>query len=211
MSITFYCQCGKKLKAAVAQAGRRGQCTACGRALTIPTASMSAPVVAPPSAEALWYFSHEGRMFGPLGAGDLRELAVGGQLSPGDWVLRPGATEWTAARDAAELFSPVAAMPIVVASPSVAAPEAPVPSGLGTQFDSRRHVLAEAQVVPDASRCVQCGICTHNCPMGIDVRAHARRGRPIHDSRCLTCSECVNRCPRGVLQFERLTLFGLET
>ncbi|MBL9080807.1 MAG: DUF4339 domain-containing protein [Planctomycetales bacterium] len=210
MSITFYCTCGKKLKAKAAQAGRRGQCTSCGRALAIPTESTAAPVVAPPSIEALWYFAHDGRMFGPLGADDLRELAKGGQLSPGDWVLRPGAAEWTAARDVPELFPPPPVLPILVAAmPTVAGP--PSPSAPATQFDSRRHVLAEAQVVPDASRCVQCGICTHNCPMGIDVRAHARRGRPIHDSRCLTCSECVNRCPRGVLQFERLTLFGLET
>jgi NosR/NirI family nitrous oxide reductase transcriptional regulator len=38
--------------------------------------------------------------------------------------------------------------------------------------------------------------------MGIDVRAHARQGLPIHDSHCLTCSQCVERCPRGVLRFE---------
>jgi heterodisulfide reductase subunit C len=72
---------------------------------------------------------------------------------------------------------------------------------------SRHQALSEAQVVPDASRCVQCGICSYNCPIGIDVRAHAWRGRPIHDSHCLTCSECVNRCPRGVLAFERIALF----
>lgn len=94
------------------------------------------------------------------------------------------------------------------ALPAAAAEEPPL---LAPQFDSRRDVLAEAQVVPDVSRCVQCGICSHNCPMGIDVRGHARRGRPIHDSRCLTCSECVNRCPRGVLQFERLILLGIDT
>lgn len=78
-------------------------------------------------------------------------------------------------------------------------------------FGSRRALLAEAQVVPDANRCVQCGICSHNCPMNIDVRAHAWRGLPIHDSHCLVCSECVKRCPRGVLQFERLAALSFET
>jgi heterodisulfide reductase subunit C len=68
---------------------------------------------------------------------------------------------------------------------------------------------AEAQVVPDPARCVQCGICSYNCPMEIDVRAHAHRGAPIQDSHCLTCSECVKRCPRGVLSFERIPLFTL--
>ena len=77
-------------------------------------------------------------------------------------------------------------------------------------FSSRHQVLSEGQVVPDAARCVQCGICSYNCPIGIDVRAHARRGRPIRDSHCLTCSECVKRCPRGVLRFERIPLFLLK-
>ena len=74
--------------------------------------------------------------------------------------------------------------------------------------DSRQQVLAEAQVVADAARCVQCGICSFNCPMGIDVRAHAWRGLPISDSHCFTCSECVKRCPRGVLEFQRIGLFA---
>ena len=38
--------------------------------------------------------------------------------------------------------------------------------------DADKHtVLASGQVVPDSARCVQCGICTYNCPVGIDVRA----------------------------------------
>jgi heterodisulfide reductase subunit C len=75
-------------------------------------------------------------------------------------------------------------------------------------FDTRHAVLSEAQVVPEAANCVQCGMCSFNCPMGIDVRAHAWRGKPIRDSHCLTCSECVKRCPRGVLRFERISLFS---
>ena len=78
------------------------------------------------------------------------------------------------------------------------------------EFDSAHEKLSEAQVVPDAAICVQCGMCTYNCPMGIDVRAHAWRGKAIRDSHCLTCSECVNRCPRGVLRFERIPLFVLK-
>jgi ferredoxin-type protein NapH len=61
--------------------------------------------------------------------------------------------------------------------------------------------LATAWVTPAPSRCVQCGVCSFNCPMGIDVRRHAWRGEPVDDSRCLTCGECVMRCPRGLLRF----------
>ena len=61
--------------------------------------------------------------------------------------------------------------------------------------------LATSWVTPEAARCVQCGICSYNCPIGLDVRAYAWRGEAISDSHCLTCGQCVARCPRGVLIF----------
>ena len=71
--------------------------------------------------------------------------------------------------------------------------------------DGLKHdILASAWVVPQPTRCVQCGICSYHCPMGIDVRRHVWRGEPVKDSRCLTCGECVQRCPRGLLRFERI-------
>ncbi len=76
--------------------------------------------------------------------------------------------------------------------------------------DKQQERLAGSQVVPEASRCVQCGICSYNCPAGIDVRMHASHGQPVHDSRCLTCGECVLRCPRGVLRFEQVALNRLK-
>ena len=72
---------------------------------------------------------------------------------------------------------------------------------------SRRTTASTGYVVPDSNRCVQCGICSYNCPINIDVRAHAWRGEPVKHSECLTCGECVARCPRGVLRFERTDLF----
>ena len=75
--------------------------------------------------------------------------------------------------------------------------------------DADKHkVLSMAQVVPDSARCVQCGICSYNCPIGIDVRAYAWEGKPVIHSNCLTCGECVARCPRGVLRFEQMDLFA---
>ena len=76
------------------------------------------------------------------------------------------------------------------------------------QRDADKHtVLSSGHVVPDSARCVQCGICSYNCPIGIDVRGHAWRGEPVVHSQCLTCGECVARCPRGVLRFEKTKLF----
>ena len=75
-------------------------------------------------------------------------------------------------------------------------------------YQSHRHEnLATDHVVPDPSHCVQCGICSFNCPIGIDVRRHVWLGKDVQDSYCLTCGECVQRCPRGVLRFERADLF----
>ena len=72
---------------------------------------------------------------------------------------------------------------------------------------ARAKALAIGQVVPEQARCVQCGICSFNCPIGIDVRSYAWRGVPVVDSHCLTCGECIARCPRGVLHFEPSNLF----
>lgn len=81
----------------------------------------------------------------------------------------------------------------------------------GRRASSRHEVRAAGWVVPDAVRCVQCGICTYHCPIEIDVRRHAWFDIPVKDSHCITCGECVARCPRGVLRFERTTLFAEET
>ena len=75
------------------------------------------------------------------------------------------------------------------------------PSHLLEREKRRRQALTVAWVVPEATSCVQCGICAYNCPMGIDIRAYAWRGEPVRDSRCITCGECISRCPRGVLYF----------
>jgi ferredoxin len=57
------------------------------------------------------------------------------------------------------------------------------------------------QVTSDATRCVQCGICGYNCPVGIEVREYARRGENVTDSRCIQCGDCIEKCPRGTLKW----------
>ena len=67
--------------------------------------------------------------------------------------------------------------------------------------NEKLETLASGFIQPDENRCVQCGICSYNCPINVDVRSHALRGAIIQESKCLTCGECVRRCPRGVLRF----------
>jgi len=57
------------------------------------------------------------------------------------------------------------------------------------------------QVAADGSRCVQCGICGYNCPVGIQVREYAWRGQNVTDNRCISCGTCIEKCPRGTLRW----------
>jgi heterodisulfide reductase subunit A-like polyferredoxin len=64
--------------------------------------------------------------------------------------------------------------------------------------------LTPRRVSADATRCVQCGVCGYNCPVGIDVRSHARAGLPVTDASCISCGNCIAVCPRGTLRWESL-------
>ena len=57
------------------------------------------------------------------------------------------------------------------------------------------------QVTADGSRCVQCGICGYNCPVGIQVREYAWRSQNVTDNRCISCGTCIEKCPRGTLRW----------
>jgi ferredoxin len=59
----------------------------------------------------------------------------------------------------------------------------------------------DSVVTPDATRCVQCGVCGFNCPVGIPVRDYAHQGQIVDDPRCVQCGQCVDVCPRGTLRW----------
>ena len=61
----------------------------------------------------------------------------------------------------------------------------------------------DAHVTPDRTRCVQCGVCGYNCPVGIPVRDYARQGKVVDDPRCVQCGQCIEACPRGTLRWSR--------
>jgi ferredoxin len=152
-----------------------------------------------------WFYARDNKKVGPLSAAQMKSLVDAGKVVPTDMVLRAGSQKWIAIGDVKEFYPRSIRRPIALA-------ESVPDTGSATRatFDSKHEVLAVGQVVPEAANCVQCGMCSYNCPMEIDVRAHAWRGLPIRDSHCLTCSECVNRCPRGVLRFERIPLFVVK-
>jgi ferredoxin len=77
--------------------------------------------------------------------------------------------------------------------------------------DQRTQALVSARLVAEHGRCVECGMCSYNCPIGFDIRKHVQQGKSISDDHCLACGECVSRCPRGVLHFERSEIFSRES
>jgi ferredoxin len=77
------------------------------------------------------------------------------------------------------------------------------------KHEAREHtILVTGCIVSDSERCVQCGICTYNCPIGIDVREQVWHGTSMKNNQCLSCGECVARCPRGVLRFSEMDIFS---
>ena len=75
---------------------------------------------------------------------------------------------------------------------------------------SHHKVLSMGRVTAEVDRCVQCGICSYNCPSGVDIRQYVWENRPINTGQCLACGQCISRCPRGVLRFEILAIFEKE-
>lgn len=50
--------------------------------------------------------------------------------------------------------------------------------------------------------CISCGMCSHYCEMGIDVRAYAQQNQDFTRAACVGCGLCEEVCPRGVLHLE---------
>ncbi len=59
------------------------------------------------------------------------------------------------------------------------------------------------QITTDGGRCIQCGVCSTNCPVGVNVRTFAWQGLPVTDERCTQCGLCVDVCPRRTLSWEK--------
>lgn len=52
----------------------------------------------------------------------------------------------------------------------------------------------------DSERCTACGICSKDCPMGLDVRTMVERRRMEH-TECILCGCCVAACPSQAISF----------
>lgn len=65
-----------------------------------------------------------------------------------------------------------------------------------------RNTLAwpSLRLASDSAKCKQCGTCTFECPMSIDVKGMVASGSMEH-AECVLCGTCVDTCPNHVIRY----------
>lgn len=56
------------------------------------------------------------------------------------------------------------------------------------------------QLKAQTERCIQCGTCTGNCPMSINVQEKVQTGDMEH-SDCILCGQCIDNCQQKVIAY----------
>jgi polyferredoxin len=56
------------------------------------------------------------------------------------------------------------------------------------------------QLSAEASRCIDCRICSKACPMGLDVNSMVRKGE-MDDADCILCAGCADNCPKDAISY----------
>ena len=90
-----------------------------------------------------YFFSREGKQYGPVSAGQLKKLADAGRLLPTDQVRRGDMPNWVSARAVKGLFAPPPSSP----STPAPAPIAPQPAEPANLFDDTEEPVVVAEVV----------------------------------------------------------------
>jgi ferredoxin-type protein NapH len=49
-------------------------------------------------------------------------------------------------------------------------------------------------------KCTNCGTCTKNCMMSLEVQEMVEKSR-MENSECILCGQCVDSCPQGVIRY----------
>ena len=53
----------------------------------------------------------------------------------------------------------------------------------------------------DREKCINCRICTQNCPMSLDVNTMVQAGK-MENPDCILCGACVDTCPKKVISMK---------
>jgi ferredoxin-type protein NapH len=71
------------------------------------------------------------------------------------------------------------------------------PVSLVMKFPSR---FARNKKRPTANECVECGTCSNNCPMDVDVMSFIKNKRVVTDTECINCGTCRILCPVNAIR-----------
>lgn len=71
---------------------------------------------------------------------------------------------------------------------------------IGSSIGNRLHIK-RLQLNAETDKCINCHICSKNCPMGINVEQNIKTGK-MYDNECILCGECVDNCPKKVITYK---------
>jgi len=60
--------------------------------------------------------------------------------------------------------------------------------------------LPGLRLAAQADKCTQCGRCSHECPMSLDVKGMVQTAT-MDNLECVLCGKCVDKCPREVISY----------
>ncbi len=60
--------------------------------------------------------------------------------------------------------------------------------------------LPALQLVANRNNCIDCKICSRNCPMSLDVNSMVQK-EAMEDSECVLCGSCADSCPKKAIRF----------
>lgn len=77
------------------------------------------------------------------------------------------------------------------------------PMGTLSQYISEIRPVSDkiSHVTFDSKKCVNCRICSKNCPIEIDVLKYKDAGK-VTNASCLKCEVCVDKCPKNSLSMK---------
>lgn len=52
----------------------------------------------------------------------------------------------------------------------------------------------------EGKKCIECGNCSKQCMMGIDVMSYMKNDEPVSSTECILCQECMIVCPTGKIR-----------
>lgn len=70
---------------------------------------------------------------------------------------------------------------------------------IGSKLGRALH-LPQLKVKGEPDKCINCGKCSKQCPMSIDVKEVMKSG-VIKTAECINCGACVDSCPKKALHY----------